>query len=113
MRQAQTVTGKRFHYNGNLTNGLMVHTSDIKGNMKAKGFRIYPDTIDIIKKSIMASHEIPMGACRDNPSKDSIGIVLRLHHKSPQMLCYVIPILADEGFCTYYKKGNAYHIKLI
>jgi hypothetical protein len=59
----------------------------------------------------MTSHEMPMGACRDNPATDSIGSILRQKRKSPQMLCYVIPLLVEEGYCTYYKKTKAYHIK--
>ena len=113
MKKAQTVTGKTFCYDGGLSEGLMVYTCDEKGNIKSNGFRIYPDTIEITKKAIIRFNEIPMGSCRDNPAKDSIGNVLRLEHKSSQILCYVIPILTEEGFCTYYKKSNTYYIRLM
>lgn len=41
-----------------------------------------------------------MGACRDNPSKYSIGESLREQSYSPQNLSYVIPLLIEEGFCV-------------
>lgn len=41
-----------------------------------------------------------MGACRDNPSKNSIGEALKMQGYSPQNLSYVIPLLIEEGFCV-------------
>jgi len=112
MRRSHTVTGKLFYYDGDLTQGLTVHTCDKQGKVKDEGFYISSGTVAIIKKAITATREIPMGACRDNPAKDSIGNILRGEQKSPQALCYVIPLLNEEGFCTYFKKGNAYYINL-
>jgi hypothetical protein len=111
MKQSRTVTGKSFYYDGDLSQGLTIHTCDKQGKVKDKGFYISVDAVDIIKKAITAACEIPMGACRDNPAKDSIGYVLYGQKKSPQALSYVVPLLREEGFCTYFKKGNAYHIK--
>lgn len=112
MRQLRTVTGKLFYYDGDLSQGLTVRTCDKQEKMKAKGFYISARTVAIIKKAITTACEIPMGACRDNPAKDSIGNILRCQHKSPQTLCYVIPVLNEEGFCIYFKKGKTYYIKV-
>ncbi len=90
---------------------MTVHTCDRPEKRKDKGFYIPSGTVAIIKKAINVAREIPMGACRDNPAKDSIGNILRGQKKSPQALCYVIPLLNEEGFCTYFKKGNAYYIR--
>ena len=113
MNKSQTVTGKVFYYNGDLSHGITVHTCDKQGKMKDEGFFISSGTIDIIKKAIVTHREIPMGACRDNPAKDSIGHILFNQHKSPQALSYVIPLLKQENFCTYFKKGIAYYIRSV
>lgn len=51
-----------------------------------------------------------MGACRDSPARGSLGEKVRSQRKSPQLLSYVIPVLAEEGFCRYYKRGRRYII---
>jgi hypothetical protein len=111
MKQSHTVTGKSFYYDGDLTQGLTVHTCDRQGKVKDEGFYISSGTIDIIKKAITEAREIPMGACRDKPAKDSIGYILRGQHKSPQVLSYVVPLLREVNFATYFKKGTAYYIR--
>ena len=68
MNNAKTVTGKTFYYDGDLSQGLTVRTTDKNGKIKDGGFFISPETIGIIKKSIVNHNEIPMGACRDNPA---------------------------------------------
>jgi len=113
MNKSQTVTDKVFYYDGELSHGLTIRTCNKQGKIKDKGFFISPGTIDIIKRAIITRREISMGACRDNPAKDSIGYILYQEHKSPQTLCYVIPLLKQEKFCTYFKKGNAYFIRYI
>jgi len=113
MNKSQTVTGKRFYYEGGLTHGLIVHTSDEQGRIKDNVMiPIAQGTVGIIKNEIRVAHEIAMGACRDNPSPGSLGHkLLRQHNRSPQNLSYVIPLLVEEGFCTTFKRGKGYIVR--
>lgn len=112
MRRSQTLTGKPFYYDGDLTHGLIVHTCDAHGHVKANVMiPIAPDTVGMIKHEIKLSREIAMGACRDNPSRGSLGFKLKQHRTSPQHLSYVIPLLVEEGFCTAYRRGSAFFVR--
>lgn len=52
-----------------------------------------------------------MGSCRDNPLPGSLGSILQSKGVSPQHLCYVIPLLVEEGFCTTDKERGAIIIR--
>jgi hypothetical protein len=108
---AATVTGKRFYYE-TISRDLIVYPTDRDG-IKPSGHRVRipSNTIDFIRDEIRKVGEIAMGACRDNPSPASLGERLRQQHKSPQFLCYVIPLLTEEGFCTPFKEGRGYVIR--
>jgi hypothetical protein len=54
---------------------------------------------------------VPMGACRDNPVRGSLGEKLRGQRRSPQLLSYVIPLLAEQDFCKYFKRGRRYIVR--
>jgi len=110
VKKSQTVTGKRFYYEGDLAHGLIVSTSDDQGHAKEYvKIHIRTDTVGIIKNEIRMSRGITMGACRDNPTPGSLGYkLLHQHNKSPQNLSYVIPLLVEEGFCTTSKHGRSY-----
>ena len=61
---------------------------------------ISKEIINAIKSKITQRSPVLMGACRDNPSKNSIGQSLKMQGYSPQNLSYVIPLLIGEGFCV-------------
>lgn len=113
MKKAKTLMGKHFCYDGNLTDGLIVYPTE-KDNESLTGtiVKISKDEIEFIKKEISLHKEIPMGACRDNPKKNSLGEKLRRERKSPQILSYVIPLLKEEGFCRTFKDGRAFVVRL-
>ena len=67
---------------------------------KNLNIKIPKKIIVAIKSEIKQKSPVLMGACRDNPSKYSIGESLRTQGYSPQNLSYVIPLLIEEGFCT-------------
>ena len=92
MKQSKTLSGIRFNYEGSLDSYLTIYK-----NIKIK---IPKKIIDVIKSEINQKSPILMGACRDNPSKNSIGESLKGKRYSPQNLSYVIPLLVEEGFCS-------------
>lgn len=92
MKQTKTLMGVGFKYEGSLDNGLIIYKNiDIK---------ISKIIINAIKSEIIRRSPVLMGACRDNPSKNSIGESLKMQGYSPQNLSYVIPLLIEEGFCA-------------
>lgn len=92
MRQAKTLLGIGFKYEGSINTELII--------FKNLNIKIPKKIIDAIKSEIKHKSPVLMGACRDNPSKYSIGESLRGQGYSPQNLSYVIPLLIEEGFCT-------------
>ena len=69
MKHQKTLTGIEFNYEGSLDNGLTIYK---------KGKIVIPKKfIDVIKSEITRRSPILMGACRDNPSKNSIGEVFK------------------------------------
>ena len=92
MKKAKTLLGINYEYEGSLNVGLKVY----------RGVPIYisKEIIEIIKSEIGHKSPIKMGACRDNPSKNSIGEHLRAQGYSPQYSTYVIPLLIQDGYCT-------------
>ena len=112
MYQNKTIDREEpFFYTGDLKSGLMVQTSD--GGRYISDYKMYISASDIslVKRKIKQKLEIPMGSCRDNPSSGSLGRILQSKGVSPQQLCYVIPLLVEEGFCTAVKKRGAIIIK--
>ncbi|MRR16940.1 MAG: hypothetical protein EG826_10835 [Deltaproteobacteria bacterium] len=92
MNQSRTLMGVGFKYEGSLDKELVIRKNiDIK---------ISKANIDLIKAEIIKRSPVLMGACRDNPTKDSIGESLLRQGYSPQTLSYVIPLLIEEGFCV-------------
>lgn len=92
MKQTKTLRGVGFKYEGSLDNGLVIH--------KRISIGISKDIVNAIKSEITRRSPVLMGACRDNPSKNSIGESLKAKGYSPQNLSYVIPLLIEEGFCV-------------
>ncbi len=92
MNQTKTLMGVGFKYEGSLDNGLVIH--------KRISIGISKDIVNTIKSEIIRRSPVLMGACRDNPSKHSIGESLKMQGYSPQNLSYVIPLLIEEGFCV-------------
>jgi hypothetical protein len=111
MNQSTTVTGKRFYYTGSLSTGLTVFPTD-KDGVGLSGGRvpISAGGIAFIRDEIRRGRDIAMGACRDSPAPGSLGYKLLDWGRSPQWLSYVIPLLTEEGFCTFYKEGRRYMV---
>lgn len=113
MKRSTTVTGKPFYYEGDVSHALTVHPTDKEGLHRSGGKVLIPaHGIDFIRAEIRKARIIPMGACRDNPSSGSLGDRLRERGKSPQWLSYVIPLLAEEGFCEFFKEGRRYMVHI-
>jgi hypothetical protein len=91
-RISKTLTGIEFQYKGSLSSDLIIYRNN-------SNFRIKKEIIDFIKLEIQRWSPVLMGACRDRPCKNSIGETLKLKHQTPQYSSYVIPLLAEEGFC--------------
>lgn len=112
MKRLRTLTGKSFQYKSCDGRELIIYPSDKKGNEQEKfALSITPYTINLVKSAIKRKRQIPMGASRDKPPKDSLGALLKSEGQTPQQLSYLIPILIDEGFCDYTKEGKAFIIK--
>lgn len=92
MKQTKTLMGVEFKYEGSLDNGLIIYKNISIGISK--------NIVNAIKSEITRRSPVLMGACRDNPSKNSIGESLKMQGYSPQNLSYVIPLLIEEGFCA-------------
>jgi hypothetical protein len=91
MPSGRTLMGVEFHYSGSLDTGLIVH--------KNVDIHISAKIIRLIRGEIERRSPVLMGACRDNPTRDSIGETLLNNGYSPQFSSYVIPLLIEEGFC--------------
>ena len=92
MKQTKTLMGVGFKYEGSIDNGLIIY--------KKINIKISENIIKAIKTEIIRKSPVLMGACRDNPIKNSIGDSLKMQGYSPQNLSYVIPLLIEEGFCV-------------
>jgi len=91
MPSSRTLMGVEFQYSGSLDTGLIVH--------KNVDIHVSADIIRMIRGEIERRSPVLMGACRDNPTRDSIGETLLNNGYSPQISSYVIPLLIEEGFC--------------
>ena len=92
MKQTKTLMGVVYKYDGSIDNGLIIY--------KKINIKIPKIIINAIKSEIIRRSPVLMGACRDNPIKNSIGESLKMRGYSPQNLSYVIPLLIEEGFCA-------------
>lgn len=108
-----TFRGKPFEYEGSISGGLVVFTLD--DNEMPTGTRLLIDkeTVTYVMDRIRQRGEVKMGACRDNPSRGSLGEFLLKEKKSPQLLSYVLPLLEKENLVSHYKRGRSYWVKYI
>ena len=113
MEHHLTFTGTKFGYAGSIASGIVVYILDGQGIATGTKVLVDKDTIDFIVKQIRRSGAIKMGACRDNPSKGSLGELLLGVKKSPQVLSYVLPLLEDKGvgLIHHYKAGRTFWVK--
>jgi hypothetical protein len=110
---ASTFNGKLFHYTGSILSNLKVFTLDDKGNETGTVVRIDVETISEVKKFLREKIDIKMGACRDNPSPNSLGMYLHSVKKSPQLLSYILPLLEMEGYLEHYRADKAIYVRLV
>lgn len=111
MKHGTTFKGKAFFYEGNISSSLTIYPVDKDGSPTGTKVEIDRATIELVKKTIGDKGRIQMGACRDNPAKQSLGEMLYNRKKSPQWLSYILPLLEENGFITHYKEGNAFWVK--
>jgi hypothetical protein len=98
----KTVFGSPFEYERHPDGEIIVYTTDRAGQIKSKAaIAIKPDTIALVKTTIARQGEIKVGANRTRPSAGSLGAMLKAEGQSPQLLSYLIPILAEQGFCNF------------
>jgi len=110
LRNGSTFNGISFLYKGSINSSLKVYPLDSKGKKTGTTVPIDKETIDFIKRVIDEKGTVQMGACRDNPSPNSLGKMLYGMGKSPQFLSYILPLLEEESFLTHYKDGGAYWV---
>lgn len=110
-KHAITFNRKRFHYSGDLGSNLHVFPLNSDGEETGTMVRIDADTISYIRHLIKEHGNIKMGACRDNPSQNSLGSYLIQSKKSPQILSYILPLLEKEGYLTHSKVGRSIYIQ--
>jgi hypothetical protein len=111
MKRGTTFKGKAFLFEGDLTSFLTIYPVDKRGSPTGTKVEIDGATIELVKKAIGDKGRIQMGACRDNPAKQSLGEMLYNRKKSPQWLSYILPLLEKDNFITHYKEGNAFWVK--
>ncbi len=112
MKKIKTLKGHEFQYKSYSDKELIIYPPDDQGNLQEKSaIVITPFTQGLVRKAIRSNGKILMGASRDNPPKTSLGFLIKAEKQSPQQLSYLIPILIDEGFCTFERDGKAFVIK--
>ena len=111
MKRGSTFKGKAFLFEGDLTSSLKIYPLDKDGRQTGTKVEIDRATIEFVKKVIGDKGRIQMGACRDNPAKQSLGEMLHKRKKSPQWLSYILPLLEKDNLITHYKEGNAFWVK--
>ena len=112
MKRLNTLTGHEFQYKICPDKELVIYPPDDQGNLQEKSaIVITPFTQDLVKEAIKSSGKILMGASRDNPPRSSLGFLIKKEKQSPQQLSYLIPVLIDDGFCTFERSGKAFVIK--
>lgn len=94
LQTLRTLTGKPFGWELRDGGDIRVYT--------AGGSRVLitGQQIAEVKRQIQARGNALMGACRDLPTPGSLGdFLLDNGLGSPQLLSYLIPILAHDGYC--------------
>jgi len=108
MKKLSTATGSPFQYKEHPDGELIVYASDQHGNLQEKSaIVITPYIIRLVKRAIQRHGRIMVGASRDNPPPQSLGVLIKAEHQSPQQLSYLIPILAEAGECEILREGQA------
>lgn len=111
MKILKTLTGHSFQYKEYPDKELIVYPPDENGNFQEKSaIVITPFTQNLVREAIQSNRSILMGASRDNPPQNSLGFLIKRENQSPQQLSYLIPILLEEGFCNFQKRGKAFII---
>jgi len=111
MKRLRTLTGHVFQYKEYPDKELIIYLPDENGNLQEKSAIVITlFTQNLVKQAITSNREILMGASRDDPPKNSLGFLIREEKQSPQQLSYLIPILIEEGFCNFEKRGKAFII---
>lgn len=111
MKRSKTLTGHEFKYKEYPDNELIIYPPDENGELQEKSaIVITPFTQNLVREAIRSRGKILMGASRDNPPEDSLGFLIKEEKQSPQQLSYLIPILIEEAFCDFEKRGKAFVI---
>src|SRR5574341_686688 len=84
---------KSFRYKGDLNEELIIYLDENGKPQDKFALVITPYVIKRIKTAIRQGRKILMGANRDNPSRNSLGALLKAERQTPQQLSYLIPIL--------------------
>jgi len=114
LRESRTVMGKKFYYTGEISGDVIVYPTDKSGNQRSNGIvPINSNVILFIKSEIQRNREIAMGACRDDPSRGSLGEKLRDRRWSPQYLSYIVPLLIEARFCETFKEGRSHILRCV
>ena len=111
VRKGKTFNNKAFLYEGDTNSSLKVYPLDREGKPTGTKVNIESNAIELVKEKINEKLEIAMGACRDNPSPNSLGEMLYKLRKSPQWLSYILPLLEKEGDITHNKVGRAFWVR--
>lgn len=99
----------RYEYTGSLEDGLDIFKATVDHK---KPFHYSPEQIVKIKSIMSRVCPAIMGTDREKPPAYSIGeTLLEETGINPQSLCYIIPLLIEDGFCKVDKKTN--EIKII
>lgn len=93
MPTSKTLQGSRFCYSGSLETGIVV-------SFNVTAIRISPEVIRAIRVEIIERSPVLMGSSRKPLVPDSLGEMIWLrYHVTPQALCYIVPLLIEEGCC--------------
>jgi hypothetical protein len=93
MPTGKTLQGSSFEYSGSLEAGIVV-------SFNVTAIRISPEVIRAIRAEIIERSPVLMGSSRMPLIPNSLGGMIWLrYHVTPQVLCYVVPLLIEEGFC--------------
>ena len=111
MSRYTTFSGKAFAYSGSVHTGIIVSTLDVNGRETGTRVTVDQATIELIREKVRKHGAIKMGACRDNPSRGSLGEFLQGIGKSPQFLSYTLPLLEKEKLISSYKDGKSYWVR--
>ena len=108
METLHTFRRKTFQYDGLQDGSFRIYTGKgLHKGSKRPTLMIKPEIIDLVKREIAARRRVMMGASRDNPPPLSLGAMLLDMGQTPQLLSYLIPILAQQGYCRTTNQDRA------